>query len=91
MKVMCCPLNGPRNINEFIYGGEVEPIINPDTLTDTQWANQLFLRDNQPGTVKEWWMHSASGYWFIAERHRGSNAITATYDSSKLFTHRVNY
>ncbi|MCR8722118.1 sarcosine oxidase subunit delta, partial [Pseudomonas syringae] len=22
MKIMTCPLNGPRNISEFTYGGE---------------------------------------------------------------------
>ncbi|MQT72472.1 sarcosine oxidase subunit delta, partial [Pseudomonas sp. FSL R10-0071] len=22
MKIMMCPLNGPRNISEFTYGGE---------------------------------------------------------------------
>ncbi len=23
MKILTCPLNGPRNIAEFVYGGEV--------------------------------------------------------------------
>jgi len=26
MKLMTCPLNGLRNINEFIFGGEVTPL-----------------------------------------------------------------
>lgn len=26
MKIMICPLNGPRNISEFTYGGEFKPM-----------------------------------------------------------------
>jgi sarcosine oxidase subunit delta len=34
--------------------------------------------------VKEWWCHSPSGYWFIAERHTASDEVMRTYDPSEL-------
>jgi len=41
--------------------------------------------------VREWWMHSASSYWFIAERHTGSDEILKTYPSTELFKERVEF
>ncbi|MGE8459395.1 MAG: sarcosine oxidase subunit delta, partial [Pseudomonas alloputida] len=38
MKVMNCPLNGPRNISEFTYGGEFKQMPDPQTCTDAEWA-----------------------------------------------------
>jgi sarcosine oxidase subunit delta len=41
MKIMNCPLNGPRNISEFAYGGEVRemPAVNADLR---EWAAYVF-------------------------------------------------
>ena len=41
MKVMNCPLNGLRNISEFIYGGELKPM--PGQCSDREWAHYVFL------------------------------------------------
>ena len=38
MKIMPCPLNGPRNISEFTYGGEFKPMPDPATCSDAEWA-----------------------------------------------------
>jgi sarcosine oxidase, subunit delta len=37
MKLMPCPINGPRPVAEFVYGGEVRPMPDPDNCTDEQW------------------------------------------------------
>ena len=46
MKIMPCPLNGPRNINEFTYGGEFKQMPDPTTCSDTEWADYVFNSDN---------------------------------------------
>ncbi|MCS3902029.1 sarcosine oxidase subunit delta [Methylohalomonas lacus] len=91
MKIMPCPLNGPRNIAEFVCGGEVKAMPHPSQAGDAEWADYLFLEDNTLGFVTEWWLHVASGYWFIAERHTASNEIIRTYPASELFSQRVEF
>lgn len=83
MKIMNCPLNGPRNISEFVYGGEVTELPDVDNAPDKEWAEHTFYAYNGTGVAKEWWYHVASGYWFIAERHRVTDKILATYDPSE--------
>jgi len=91
MKIMPCPLNGPRNISEFVHGGEVREMPNPLTCSDREWADYVFYSDNQAGVVTEWWLHAASGYWFIAERHTVTDEIIRTYDPSEIFKERVEF
>lgn len=91
MKIMNCPLNGPRNISEFVYGGEVKPMPDHANCSDKEWAEYVFYYENSIRVVKEWWFHSPSGYWFIAERHTASDDITKTYDPSELFNQRVEF
>ena len=69
MKIMPCPLNGPRNISEFVCAGEFEIEPDPATASDPDWADHLFMLDNQAGIVREWWYHVPTSYWFIAERN----------------------
>jgi sarcosine oxidase subunit delta len=86
MKLMPCPLNGPRNITEFTYGGEVSTMPDPNAVTDTEWADYVFNKSNPAGLVREWWLHNASGYWFIAERDTVSDSILRTFDPATLFS-----
>ena len=83
MKLMPCPLNGPRNISEFAYGGEV-CAMPPADADDRAWAEYLFHRDNAAGVVREWWCHLATSYWFIAERNTVTDEIVRTYPVSEL-------
>jgi len=91
MKLMTCPLNGPRNISEFASGGEVVLQPDPRTLSDAAWADQVFLANNTAGVVREWWCHLASTYWFIAERNTVTDEILRTYPASELFKERVEF
>lgn len=91
MKILNCPLNGPRGIQEFAYGGEVAPSPDPTSCSDAEWADWLFLQDNRAGVVREWWMHVASGYWFIAERDTATDEILRTYPARELFRDRVDF
>ena len=79
MKVMTCPLNGPRNISEFICFGEVTEMPDPTAASDREWAEHVWFSNGTAGVVREWWMHLATGYWFIAERDTVSDEILRTY------------
>ena len=85
MKIMPCPLNGPRNISEFAYGGEVVPEPDPDRASQAEWAVSVFAENNSAGVVREWWYHVATAYWFIAERDTTSDEILRTYPASEIF------
>ena len=83
MKLMICPLNGPRNIAEFSCHGEVRAAPSEE-CSDRQWAEYVWSRENRADVVREWWCHLPSGYWFIAERDTRSDQILRTYAPGSL-------
>ncbi len=85
MKIMHCPLNGPRNISEFAYGGEVKTVPDQLTCSDREWADYVFYENNLAGVVTEWWFHTPSSYWFLAERDTVSDEVLRTFDASERF------
>lgn len=91
MKIMPCPLNGNRNISEFVCGGEVKSMPHPADANDDAWADYLYLENNTMGVVTEWWLHVASGYWFIAERNTATDEIIRTYPARERFNARVEF
>ena len=78
MKILVCPLNGPRPVAEFAYGGELRVMPDPDTCSDAQRSAYVFNRSGSPGLKYEWWCHLASGYWFIAQRDTLRDVVVAT-------------
>jgi sarcosine oxidase subunit delta len=91
MKIMNCPLNGPRNISEFVYGGEVTEMPDPRSCSSRQWADYIFNSANSAGVVREWWCHAPTSFWFIAERNTVTDEIITTYRTSEVFTQRVDF
>ena len=79
MKIINCPINGPRPLQEFHYGGELREMPDPQQADQEQWADYVFNRGGEPGTRREWWYHIASGTWFIAERDNVSDRFLRTY------------
>jgi sarcosine oxidase subunit delta len=79
MKILTCPINGPRPIQEFVYGGDVTPIPDPDAVTDAEWAKYVFNRDGAAAVTTEWWYHAPSGVWFVADRDTGTDSVLRTY------------
>ncbi|WP_051299333.1 sarcosine oxidase subunit delta [Arthrobacter castelli] len=82
MILIDCPHCGPRNEDEFTYGGQahVPYPANPDELTDAEWAGFLFYRDNPLGEFAERWMHGLGcRRWFNAVRDTYSYKIITTY------------
>ena len=84
MKIMNCPLNGPRNISEFTYGGEFKQMPDPATCTDAEWADYLFMRKNPKGVHFERWVHTKGcRRWFNVARHTVTHEILAVYEMGK--------
>ena len=88
MKIMTCPLNGPRNISEFVWGGDVRREVDPAACSDRDWAEHLFLEDNVAGEVDEWWLHAPSNTWFIARRNTITDAVLWTTTVQAYFESR---
>ncbi len=79
MKLLTCPINGPRPLEEFAYGGEIREMPDPQTCSDSAWADYVFHRDGAPGPKREWWYHVPSGTWLVAERDTASDVVSRTY------------
>lgn len=66
-----CPWCGDRDEVEFGYGGQagVPYPADPDALSDADWADYVFVRDNPKGRFAERWVHTAGcRRWFDAVR-----------------------
>ena len=79
MKLLTCPINGPRPLQEFVFGGEVRPMPDPRQASDAAWADYVFNRTGEPGVRREWWYHAPSGTWFVAERDNTNDVFLRTY------------
>jgi sarcosine oxidase, subunit delta len=77
-----CPWCGKRHETEFHYGGEahIERPKNPEDLSDTEWADFLFMRKNTKGLFQERWCHNnGCRRWFNVLRNTVSHEIVAVY------------
>jgi sarcosine oxidase subunit delta len=90
MKIMNCPLNGPRNISEFVWGGEVKHMPDPSTAPDREWTTYLFLEENVAGEIYEWWLHGPTNYWFIARRNTVTDEILETMTVESYFSRTIS-
>lgn len=84
MKLLTCPLNGPRNISEFQYLGPHRVAPDAADASDAEWATYLFGAPNARDFVLEWWRHTPSNYVFLAERHLGTGDVRRTFDAGEL-------
>ena len=83
MKLLRCPLNGERPLLEFVCGGEVRTAPDAD-CSDAEWTAYLLNRRSVPRVKREWWCHTPSGYWFVAERDTALDEFLRTYDAAEL-------
>ena len=82
MLLIACPYCGERPEVEFVHGGQahlVRPRA-PSELTDEQWADYLYRRDNAKGVHAERWRHThGCGRFFNALRDTTTDRFLATY------------
>jgi heterotetrameric sarcosine oxidase delta subunit len=82
MLLVRCPWCGPRDETEFRYGGQagLKYPDHPEALSDEEWADYLFMRDNPKGPFRERWFHTAGcRRWFNAVRDTATHRFVATY------------
>ena len=82
MFVIKCPSCGERDQTEFSCHGEahIARPENPETLTDEEWGEYLFIRSNKKGIHYERWTHDhGCRRWFNVMRDTVSDEILATY------------
>ena len=82
MLLIECPWCGPRNEDEFSFGGEAHiarPTV-PESESDVEWANYLFMRTNRKGLHYERWVHAhGCRRWFNVARDTVTHEIRAVY------------
>jgi sarcosine oxidase subunit delta len=82
MFLIRCPYCGERDMSEFGYGGEAH-IARPtrsETMSDADWADFVFLRNNPKGLLPERWNHQAGcRRWFNVVRNTATDDILAVY------------
>jgi heterotetrameric sarcosine oxidase delta subunit len=82
MLLLTCPWCGPRNETEYHHGGQghVAYPENPAELTDAEWGEYLFVRDNPKGPSAERWVHSTGcRRWFNVVRDTTTYEVLAIY------------
>jgi len=82
MQLIQCPYCGPREEVEYHYGGQAHVAYPTDTtaLSDAEWADYLFFRDNPKGPFAERWLHSSGcRRWFNAIRDTATHQMLAVY------------
>ena len=80
MLLIPCPHCGPRDEIEFRYGGQAHVAYpsDPAALSDAEWADYLFMRENPRGVWEERWMHAAGcRRWFDLLRSTVDHTIEA--------------
>ena len=82
MFVIRCPWCGERDQSEFSAHGEAH-IARPEDpygLSEEEWGDYVFFRQNPKGLHYERWVHShGCRRWFNVMRHTVTDRIYATY------------
>jgi len=78
-----CPFCGERDEADFRYGGEHGAARPAAAVSNDDWADYLFNRENVRGIAYERWCHHfGCGRWFCIARDTSTNKIHAVYDIS---------
>ncbi|MGH8224124.1 MAG: sarcosine oxidase subunit delta [Woeseiaceae bacterium] len=82
MLLIDCPWCGKRPELEFSYGGQAHLARprRPSDLSDQQWAEYLYMRNNPRGPHAERWRHARGcGRFFNVLRDTTTDRIADTY------------
>jgi heterotetrameric sarcosine oxidase delta subunit len=74
-----CPWCGPRNEDEFSYGGDATVTRPADDAAQDDWYDYVYTRNNPAGKHTEYW-HHANGCrsWIVVERNTLTHEIFST-------------
>ena len=76
-----CPWCGPRNEDEFTWGGEASRVRPdaPSELSHGQWADYMYNNLNEKGWTIERWCHSKGcEQWFEIRRNNVTHEIVSS-------------
>lgn len=80
MLLIGCPHCGPRNSDEFTFGGEVSTRP-PADADPAVWRSYLYVKRNTAGWQKEQWFHgSGCRRVLIVERNNVTNELGTVRD-----------
>ena len=82
MLLIECPHCGPRDEVEFSCGGEahIARPTAPDSISDAEWADYLYMRNNPKGALAERWCHILGcRRWFNVERDTVTHEYLRVY------------
>ncbi len=80
MMRLTCPWCGLRDEPEFVCGGTTHIVRPAIGVTDREWGEYLFFRDNPKGVHLERWYHAyGCGQWFNVARNTVTHEISAVY------------
>ena len=82
LHIYCPYCQEPRGEEEFSYSGEahIQRPLDPDALTDQQWGDYLFFRNNPRGLHNEMWYHAVGCCrYFNVSRNTVTYEILETY------------
>ena len=48
----------------------------------------MFLHENRPGIVREWWLHAPTNTWFNARRNTDTDTVLETMTVDAYFARR---
>lgn len=85
-----CPYCGTRDQDEFRCGGEagVQPPADSSSVSDREWAEYLFVRDNICGAHFELWLHeSGCKQWFRLLRNTLNHDILQAWRLDEPLAH----
>jgi heterotetrameric sarcosine oxidase delta subunit len=82
MLLIPCPHCGPRNSDEFSFGGEIVP--RPGADADArEWREYLYMKPNVAGWQEERWFHvSGCRRFLVVERNTVTNQIASVRDTA---------
>lgn len=75
-----------REEEEFHAAGQAHlpRPLDPDSMSDEEWANYLYYRKNPRGEHRELWVHAAGcGKYFNVSRNTQTYEIYATYKAGE--------
>ncbi len=80
-----CPVCGPREEEEFVYGGDATALRpeQPQEVSDKDWTGFVYLRTNPKGPHREFWFHRfGCRRWLTVERDTVTHRIGSIVESA---------
>ena len=80
MQLFSCPICGPRDETEFVFGAEAGKT-RPEPAADVSaeaWSRYLHFAGNPKGATREIWLHTPCGEFFAMERDTVSHAVAGS-------------